>query len=102
MHDCDRWATAAVLPEKEGVEGKGGPTKIGARCGRILGQTQQLMRARRHDLARLVTQENGQPFEVARHEASFAAGCFSRFVAEARRVYGALVPSPYQEKSIGD
>ena len=43
------------------------------------------------DLARLVTQENGKPFEEARKEVAFAAGYFHWFAEEARRVYGAIV-----------
>jgi len=46
------------------------------------------------DLARLVTQENGKPFEEARKEVAFAAGYFHWFAEEARRVYGAIVPAP--------
>lgn len=68
--------------------------------GRILHRTYQLMTERRDDLARLVTQENGKPFEEARKEVSFAAGYFSWFAEEARRTYGEIVPSPFTNKRL--
>jgi succinate-semialdehyde dehydrogenase / glutarate-semialdehyde dehydrogenase len=68
--------------------------------GRILAKTYQLMMDRRDDLARLVTRENGKPFEEARKEVSFAAGYFSWFAEEARRVYGGIVPSPFPHKRL--
>ena len=72
----------------------------GIERGRVLGKTFQLMNERRDDLARLVTQENGKPFEEARKEVSFAAGYFSWFAEEARRVYGEIVPSPFGNKRL--
>ncbi len=72
----------------------------GIERGRILGKTYQLMLERRDDLARLVTQENGKPFEEARKEVTFAAGYFSWFAEEARRVYGEIVPSPFPNKRL--
>ncbi len=68
--------------------------------GRILAKTYQLMMNRRDDLARLVTRENGKPFEEARKEVTFAAGYFSWFAEEARRVYGGIVPSPFPNKRL--
>jgi succinate-semialdehyde dehydrogenase/glutarate-semialdehyde dehydrogenase len=58
------------------------------------------MEARRDDLARLVTRENGKPFEEARREVGFALGYFGWFAEEARRTYGDLVPSPFREKRL--
>ena len=68
--------------------------------GRILQRIEQLMLERRDDLARLVTLENGKPFEEARREVTFAAGYFRWFAEEARRVYGAIVPSPAPAKRL--
>ena len=47
-----------------------------------------------------MTQENGKPFEEARKEVTFAAGYFSWFAEEARRVYGEIVPSPFSNKRL--
>jgi succinate-semialdehyde dehydrogenase/glutarate-semialdehyde dehydrogenase len=58
------------------------------------------MEARRDDLARLVTLENGKPFEEARREVAFALGYFGWFAEEARRTYGDLVPSPFRDKRL--
>ena len=44
--------------------------------GRLLAKTHQLMIERCDDLARLVTQENGKPWDEARKEVAFAAGYF--------------------------
>ncbi|MDR7555857.1 MAG: NAD-dependent succinate-semialdehyde dehydrogenase [Armatimonadota bacterium] len=68
--------------------------------GRILRRVFDLMTEHRDALARLVTQENGKPFEEARREVAFAAGYFSWFAEEARRVYGAIVPPPVPGKRL--
>jgi succinate-semialdehyde dehydrogenase / glutarate-semialdehyde dehydrogenase len=72
----------------------------GVERGRLLAKTGQLMLERCDDLARLVTQENGKPFEEARTEVAFAAGYFRWFAEEARRVYGAIVPAPVSQKRL--
>jgi succinate-semialdehyde dehydrogenase/glutarate-semialdehyde dehydrogenase len=68
--------------------------------GAVLLRIQSLMEARRDDLARLVTRENGKPFEEARREVGFALGYFGWFAEEARRGYGDLVPSPFPDKRL--
>ncbi|MDR7482363.1 MAG: NAD-dependent succinate-semialdehyde dehydrogenase [Armatimonadota bacterium] len=68
--------------------------------GRILHRVFDLMTEHRDDLARLVTQENGKPFEEARREVAFATGYFSWFAEEARRVYGEIVPPPVAGKRL--
>lgn len=68
--------------------------------GKLLRRIFDLMTERRDDLARLVTQENGKPFEEARREVTFATGYFSWFAEEARRVYGAIVPPPVPGKRL--
>jgi succinate-semialdehyde dehydrogenase/glutarate-semialdehyde dehydrogenase len=72
----------------------------GIERGRMLSQAYQLMTQRRDELARLVTQENGKPFEEARKEVAFAAGYLSWFAEEARRTYGDIVPSPSANKRL--
>lgn len=62
--------------------------------GELLRKVYNLMRERVDDLARLVTLENGKPFEEAKKEVAFAAGYFDWFAEEARRAYGELVPAP--------
>jgi len=68
--------------------------------GKILRCIFELMTERRDDLARLVTEENGKPFEEAKREVAFATGYFSWFAEEARRVYGEIVPPPVSGKRL--
>jgi len=68
--------------------------------GKILRRVYELMTEQRDDLARLVTLENGKPFEEARREVAFATGYFSWFAEEARRVYGEIVPPPIPGKRL--
>src|SRR5881409_2589759 len=63
--------------------------------GSILVKIQELMQERRDELARLVTLENGKPFEEARKEVQFALAYFGWFAEQARRVTGEWVPSPH-------
>ena len=51
----------------------------GLERGKVLRRIFELMTERRDDLARLVTQENGKPFEEAKREVAFATGYFSWF-----------------------
>ena len=85
-------AASAAFPHWAGLPG--------IERGRVLHKTYQLLQERRDELARLVTQENGKPFEEARKEVSFATGYFSWFAEEARRVYGEIVPSPFPNKRL--
>ena len=68
--------------------------------GKILRRIFELMTERRDELARLVTLENGKPFEEAKREVAFATGYFSWFGEEARRVYGEIVPPPVAGKRL--
>ncbi len=68
--------------------------------GKILRRIFDLMTERRDELAKLVTEENGKPFEEAKREVAFATGYFSWFAEEARRVYGELVPPPTPGKRL--
>ncbi len=68
--------------------------------GRILRRVYDLMTERRDSLARLITQENGKPFEEAKREVAFATAYFSWFAEEARRVYGEIVPPPAPSKRL--
>jgi succinate-semialdehyde dehydrogenase/glutarate-semialdehyde dehydrogenase len=66
--------------------------------GRFLMKIQELMEDRRDDLARLVTLENGKPFEEAKKEVQFSLGYFGWFAEEARRMTGEWIPSPQPTK----
>jgi len=66
--------------------------------GRLLLRIQELMEERRDELAKLVTLENGKPFEEAKKEVQFALGYFGWFAEEARRMSGQWIPSPQPSK----
>ena len=68
--------------------------------GRILRRVFDLMTEQRDELAKIVTQENGKPFDEAKREVAFATGYFSWFGEEARRVYGDIVPPPTAGKRL--
>src|SRR5437667_11334767 len=72
----------------------------GLERGKILRRIFELMTEQRDDLARLVTEENGKPFDEARRKVAFATGYFSWFAEEARRVYGEIVPPPVSGKRL--
>src|SRR5213594_2050449 len=65
---------------------------------RFLLRIQELMEERRDDLARLVTLENGKPYEEAKKEVQFSLGYFGWFAEEARRMSGEVVASPQPGK----
>src|SRR2546427_9634840 len=70
--------------------------------GRFLLRIQELMEERRDELARLVTLENGKPFEEAKKEVQFSLGYFGRFAQGARGVAGEWVSSaPARERAWG-
>src|ERR1700738_3067355 len=53
----------------------------------------RIMTDRREDLARLMTAEQGKPLRMARNEVGYAADFLLWFAEEAKRVYGATIPS---------
>lgn len=55
---------------------------------------------RTDELARLVTLESGKPLHEAQAEVRYAAGYVEWFAEEARRVYGDIVPSPWDRTQI--
>jgi succinate-semialdehyde dehydrogenase / glutarate-semialdehyde dehydrogenase len=52
-----------------------------------------IMTARAEELARLMTREQGKPIRAARNEVSYGADFLAWFAEEAKRVYGATIPS---------
>lgn len=59
----------------------------------ILAKANQLMLAKRDELATLMTKEQGKPIRMARTEVTYAADFLSWFAEEAKRVYGHTIPS---------
>jgi len=67
---------------------------------RILRRWYELMLAHQDDLALIMTSEQGKPLAEAKGEIAYAASYIEWFAEEARRVYGEMVPSPWQDKRI--
>jgi succinate-semialdehyde dehydrogenase / glutarate-semialdehyde dehydrogenase len=68
--------------------------------GELLKQAEQNILSKKEEIARLITLENGKPFEEAKAEVEFSAGYLSWFAEEGRRAYGETVPSPYPHKRL--
>jgi succinate-semialdehyde dehydrogenase/glutarate-semialdehyde dehydrogenase len=66
----------------------------------ILRRWYQLMMTHQDDLALIMTWEQGKPLAEAKGEIAYAASYIEWFAEEARRVYGEMVPSPWQDKRI--
>ncbi|VVD64525.1 succinate-semialdehyde dehydrogenase [Pandoraea horticolens] len=52
------------------------------------------------DLATLMTLEQGKPLAEARGEIAYAASYIEWFAEEGRRIYGDVVPSPWEDKRV--
>lgn len=68
--------------------------------GEILKRAEANIWAKRDEIARLITMENGKPFEEAKWEVGFSAGYLSWFAEEGRRAYGETIPSPFPHKQL--
>ncbi len=66
--------------------------------GAILKRAEANILARVDDIAKLITLENGKPFNEAKAEVLFSSGYLSWFAEEGRRAYGEVVPSPFAHK----
>jgi len=66
----------------------------------ILRRWHGLMLQHADDLARIITLEQGKPLAEARGEVVYAAGFLEWFAEEAKRVYGEVIPSPWQGRRI--
>ncbi|OGT45032.1 MAG: succinate-semialdehyde dehydrogenase (NADP(+)) [Gammaproteobacteria bacterium RIFCSPHIGHO2_12_FULL_41_20] len=68
--------------------------------GILMKKAEHLLQERAVDIARLITLENGKPFEEAQQEVLFSSGYLSWFAEEGRRAYGDWIPSPYPHKRL--
>ncbi len=60
---------------------------------RLLSRAHQIMQERKEDLARTMTEEQGKPLRAARNEVQYGADFLQWYAEEAKRVYGATIPS---------
>jgi succinate-semialdehyde dehydrogenase/glutarate-semialdehyde dehydrogenase len=67
---------------------------------RVLVRLAALMAERAEDLASLMVLEQGKPLSEARAEIAYALSFYEWFGEEAKRVDGAIIPSPWVDKRI--
>ncbi|MEY2776528.1 MAG: hypothetical protein RLY30_626 [Pseudomonadota bacterium] len=60
----------------------------------------ELILAHQHDLALLMTSEQGKPLAEARGEVIYGASFIEWFAEEAKRVYGEVIPSPTTDREL--
>lgn len=60
----------------------------------ILYNIYDLIVENKEDLARLITLENGKPFQDSLGEVMYSASYFKWFAEEATRIYGTVIPAP--------
>jgi succinate-semialdehyde dehydrogenase/glutarate-semialdehyde dehydrogenase len=66
----------------------------------VLSRIATLLRQHGHDLAAIMTAEQGKPLSEARGEVEYAASYFTWFAEEARRIDGDIIPSPWPGKQL--
>jgi succinate-semialdehyde dehydrogenase/glutarate-semialdehyde dehydrogenase len=59
----------------------------------VLNRAADLMEARKSEIARTLTQENGKPLNEAAGEVQFSADAVRWYAEEARRAYGRVIPA---------
>ena len=84
MRDALRAAEAAYAPWR---------ARTGAERGAVLHRVADLLVARRAEIARAITMENGKPLAQSEGEVSMAADHLRWFAEEARRIYGRSIPN---------
>lgn len=68
--------------------------------GAVMHKAEALMKENVDEIARLITLENGKPFNEAKGEVLFSSGYLGWFAEEGRRAYGEWIPSPYPHKRL--
>ncbi len=91
--------TEKVITAAEAAQSNWGAL-TGKQRGGFLRQWHDLIIAHQEDLAQLITHEQGKPLAEARDEIAYAASYIDWFSEEAKRVYGAIIPSHRQDASI--
>ena len=74
--------------------------KTAAERADLLRRLHALILENQDDLARMLTLEQGKPLAEARGEVGMSAAYILWFAEEARRIYGDIIPSPWQNRRI--
>jgi len=78
----------------------GWAAKPAAERAQLLQSWYQLVMQHQHDLARLLTLEQGKPLSEAKGEIAYGASYLQWFAEEAKRLYGDTIPAPSNDKRI--
>ncbi|MBZ9611553.1 NAD-dependent succinate-semialdehyde dehydrogenase [Rheinheimera maricola] len=78
----------------------GWAAKPAAERAQLLQAWYQLIMQHQHDLARLLTLEQGKPLSEAKGEIAYGAAYIQWFAEEAKRLYGDTIPAPSNDKRI--
>src|SRR5699024_11674540 len=67
---------------------------------RYLSKVVQIMRKKRHELAEIITIENGKPLADSKGEVASAIAYLEWYAEEAKRVYGDTLPASQPNKQL--
>lgn len=68
--------------------------------GAFLHRFAELIEKNKHDLARIITLENGKPLRESLNEINYANSFNSWFAEEAKRTYGDIIPTTHSNKRL--
>ena len=97
--DMDESDTRAAI-EAANAALAGWKSKTAGERAALLEAWHDLMLAHVDDLALILTTEQGKPLAEARGEIAYGASFVKWFAEEARRIYGATIPSPTTDRRI--
>jgi len=97
--DAGRAETRRAIAAAEAAFGAFSRTTAAERAAMLHGLA-DLILERREDLARLLTEEQGKPLAESRGEIGMSAAYVRWFAEEARRIYGEIIPSPWESRQL--
>jgi len=97
--DCTGEETHAAIAEAQAAM-VGWKARSHAERAVLLSRWNDLILQNEHDLARILTSEQGKPLDEALGEVRYGASFVQWFAEEARRINGKIVPSPIASKKI--
>ena len=97
--DCGAAETQKAIETAEKVFQSWRKTTASVRS-KILYRWYELMIHHQEDLALILTSEQGKPLAEAKGEILYAASFLQWFAEEAKRAYGEIIPSPFQDREL--
>ncbi|MGX9356309.1 NAD-dependent succinate-semialdehyde dehydrogenase [Roseobacteraceae bacterium S113] len=97
--DVTRAQTAQAIAMADAAQ-KDWATWTGKERAAVLRRMFELMMENQHDLAHILTAEQGKPLAEAMGEIAYGASFFEFFAEEAKRIYGETIPGHQRDKRI--